>query len=78
MDSPFELELRELLAGITPLPPDFSPETDLLDALALESAQIMEFVMEVEDRFDIIIDQRQLAEVRNIAQMAAVVGKAKA
>lgn len=78
MDSPLELELRELLAGITPLPPDFSAETDLLDALALESAQIMEFVMEVEDRFDIIIDQRQLAEVRNIAQMAAVVGKAKA
>ena len=78
MDSPLELELRELLAGITPLPPNFSAETDLLDALALESAQIMEFVMEVEDRFDIIIDQRQLAEVRNIAQMAAVVGKAKA
>ena len=78
MDSPLELELRELLVGITPLPPDFSAETDLLDALALESAQIMEFVMEVEDRFDIIIDQRQLAEVRNIAQMAAVVGKAKA
>ncbi len=78
MDSPLELELRELLAGITPLPPDFSSDTDLLDALALESTQIMEFVMEVEDRFDIIIDQRQLAEVRNVAQMAVVVGKAVA
>ncbi|MYG11513.1 MAG: acyl carrier protein, partial [Gammaproteobacteria bacterium] len=78
MDSPLELELRELLGGITPLPPDFTSDTDLLDALALESAQIMEFVMEVEDRFDIIIDQRQLAEVRNIAQLAAVVGKAVA
>ncbi len=78
MDSPLELELRELLAGITALPPDFTADTDLLDALALESAQIMEFVMEVEDRFDIIIDQRQLAEVRNIAQLAAVVGKAVA
>ena len=78
MDSPVELELRELLARITPLPADFDSDTDLLDALALESAQIMEFVMEVEDHFDIIIDQRQLAEVRNIAQMAAVVGKASA
>ena len=78
MDSPLELELRELLAGITSLPPDFSSDTDLLDALALESTQIMEFVMEVEDRFDIIIDQRQLAEVRNVAQMAVVVGKAVA
>lgn len=78
MDSPLETELRELLAGITALPPDFTSDTDLLDVLALESAQIMEFVMEVEDRFDIIIDQRQLAEVRNIAQLAAVVGKAVA
>ena len=78
MDSPVELELRELLARITPLPADFTADTDLLDALALESAQIMEFVMEVEDHFDLIIDQRQLAEVRNIAQMAAVVGKASA
>ena len=78
MNSALELELRELLGGITPLPADFTPDTDLLDALALESAQIMEFVMEVEDRFDIIIDQRQLAEVRNIAQLAAVVGKALA
>ena len=78
MDSSVELELRELLARITSLPADFTADSDLLDALALESAQIMEFVMEVEDHFDIIIDQRQLAEVRNIAQMAAVVDKASA
>ena len=78
MDSPLELELRELLAGITPLPSDFTSDTDLLDALALESTQIMEFVMEVEDRFDIMIDQRQLVEVRTVAQMAVVVGKAGA
>ena len=78
MDSPLELELRELLGHITPLPPDFAPDTDLLDALALESAQIMEFVMEVEDRFDIIIDQGQLAEVRNIAQLAVIVSQAAA
>lgn len=77
MDRRVELELRELLAGIAPLPADFSSQTDLLDALALESAQIMEFVMEVEDRFDIVIDQRRLAEVRNLDQMAAVVRQAR-
>ena len=78
MDSPIELQLRELLADITPLPANFTRDTDLLDALALESAQIMEFIMEVEDCFDIVIDQRHLADVRNVAQLAAVVGKAVA
>jgi len=77
-NSALELELRDLLGRIVPLPADFSADADLLDELALESAQIMEFVMEVEDRFDIVIDQQRLAEVRSIAQMAAVVRQAAA
>lgn len=68
-----EAKLRDLLAAVAPLPEDFSPQTDLLEALALESAQIMEFVMEVEDHFELIIEQDKLANVRNVAQLADIV-----
>lgn len=72
MDS-IETKLCDLLAAVTPLPQDFSPQTDLLETLALDSAQIMEFVMEAEDHFEIAIEQDRLAEVRNVAQLAEVV-----
>ena len=68
-----EAKLRDLLAAVVPLPEDFSPQTDLLEALALESAQIMEFVMEVEDHFELVIEQDKLANVRNVAQLADIV-----
>lgn len=68
-----EAKLRDLLAAVAPLPEDFSPQTDLLEALALESAQIMEFVMEVEDHFELVIEQDKLANVRNVAQLADIV-----
>ena len=68
-----EAKLRDLLTRVTPLPADFSAQTDLLETLALESAQIMEFVMEVEDHFEIVIEQERLANVRNVAQLADVV-----
>ena len=68
-----EAKLRDLLAAVAPLPEDFSPQTDLLEALALESAQIMEFVMEVEDHFELVIEQDKLAGVRNVAQLADIV-----
>lgn len=71
--NPVELKLRDLLATVTPLPADFSPQTDLLESMALESAQIMEFVMEVEDHFEIVIEQEELASVRNVAQLADIV-----
>ena len=51
-------------------------ETDLLDELALESAQVMEFIMEVEDHFEIIIEQESLAEVRTIGHLAGAVREA--
>ncbi len=68
-----EAKLRDLLARVTPLPADFSVRTDLLETLALESAQIMEFVMEVEDHFEVVIEQERLANVRNVAQLAGIV-----
>lgn len=68
--------LGELLAQVTGYAGKLRPETDLLDELALDSAQVMEFVMEVEDRFEIVIEQERLAEVRTIGQLADIVRSA--
>lgn len=68
-----EQQLRDLLEHIASLPPDFDGNSDLIEDLALESMQVMEFVMEAEDHFDIAIAQDRLADVRTLSQLAAVI-----
>lgn len=68
--------LGELLAQVTGCDGKLGLETDLLDDLAMDSAQVMEFVMEVEDRFEIVIEQEKLAEVRTMGQLADLVRSA--
>ena len=72
MDS-IERMLCGLLGRTVTLDVPVTPQTDLLDELALSSAQVMEFIMEVEDHFEIILEQEALADVRNIGQLATVV-----
>ena len=72
MDS-IEQTLCDLLEQTVVLSGPVDAGTDLLDGLALASAQVMEFIMEVEDHFDIVMEQEALADVRTIAQLAEVV-----
>ena len=72
MDS-IEQTLCDVLARSVALDGPVDAETDLLDGLALASAQVMEFIMEVEDHFDIVIEQQALADVRTIRQLAVAV-----
>ena len=65
--------LTELLAAQLPEPATVTPETDLVSDLALESVQIMEFIVEVEDHYDIAISLEALAETRNLDQLARLV-----
>ena len=68
-----EETLCDLLARTVSLSGPVSAQTDLLDGLALASAQVMEFIMEVEDHFDIVIEQESLADVRTIGELADAV-----
>ena len=72
MDS-IEQTLCDLLEQTINLSGPVAADTDLLDGLALASAQVMEFIMEVEDHFDIVIEQEALADVRTIGQLAVAV-----
>ena len=50
-------------------------DTDFVSGLGLESIQVMEFVMEVEEKFDIAIDLDTLSNVRSLRGLAAVVSR---
>lgn len=50
-----------------------SAATDLVNDLALESVQIMAFVTDVEDHFDIAIELEALGNIRTLGELAAVV-----
>ena len=53
--------------------PDLTAATDLVDDLALESIQVMDFLAEVEDHFDILIEVDRLANIRTLAELAKLV-----
>jgi len=72
--SNIEPELMDLLRQALEQPlPDLTASTDLIDELSLESIQVMDFIAEVEDHYDIIIEVDRLATVRTIADMGALV-----
>jgi acyl carrier protein len=61
--------------GFLKNPPPLTGETNLIADLALESVQVMEFVVEVEDHYDIAIDLESLSNVHTIGELAAVVAR---
>ena len=52
-----------------------SPATHLVGDLGLESIQVIEYLCEVEDHFDLAIDEGTLADVQTITDLAAVIRK---
>ena len=70
-------QLAELLRPQLLQPADLTDQTDLISDLALESVQIMEFMVDVEDHYDIAISLEALAEIRTLEQLAQVVSQAR-
>jgi len=68
-----EAEITRILVGFLKQPRPLGGDTDLIADLDLESVQVMELVMEVEDHYDIAIDLESLSNVHTISELAAVV-----
>ena len=73
--SAIENELIHLLRGTLTNPSELTSETNLIADLGLESVQIIEYLCEVEDHFDLAINEDALADTKTIADLAAVVEK---
>lgn len=52
---------------------DISPDTNMVTDLQLDSFQVMEFMLEVEDHYDVAIDLVSLSNIHTIADLATVV-----
>lgn len=70
-----EAEITRILAAFLEKPPVLTGATDLIADLDLESVQVMEFVVEVEDHYDIAIDLESLSNVHTVSELAAVVAR---
>ena len=70
-----EQQLTKMLAAFLDGAYLIEPDTDLIADLQLESVQVMEFVVEIEDRYDIAIDLDTLSEARTVSDLAAIVAR---
>lgn len=52
---------------------NITASTDMVADLQLDSFQVMEFMLEVEDHFDIAIDLESLSNIQTIHDLAGVV-----
>ena len=50
-----------------------SADTNMVTELQLDSFQVMEFMLEVEDHFDIAIDLESLSNIQTIEDLAGIV-----
>lgn len=50
-----------------------TPETNMVTELQLDSFQVMEFMLEVEDHFDIAVDLESLSNIQTINDLSGVV-----
>lgn len=66
-------EICKLLEPFNTVGARLSPSTDISTDLNIDSVTVMDFVMEVEDHFDIEIPLNVLSETRTIADLAKVV-----
>ncbi|MGI9463373.1 MAG: acyl carrier protein [Aestuariivirgaceae bacterium] len=68
-------KLGELLAPFNSKNVELKPDTEISADLDIDSVSVMDFVMEVEDHFDIDIPLNVLAETHTMTDMVEVVEK---
>jgi acyl carrier protein len=52
---------------------EITGNTNLVSDLTLDSFQVMEFLMEIEDEYDVAIDMNALSDVHTISDLSQVV-----
>jgi len=71
-------DLKEMLSGMNKSGVAITADTDFNADLNVDSVAVMDFVLMVEDRYDISIPINMLSEVRTVGEFAAVVTRARA
>ena len=53
---------------------EITGDTNLVSDFTLDSFQVMEFMMELEESFDIMIDMKSLSNTHTVRDLALIVG----
>ena len=67
--------LKNNWANTTSSEKTITSSTNMVTELQLDSFQVMEFMLEVEDHFEIAIDLESLSNIQTISDLATVVVK---
>lgn len=70
-----ESTIREALAAIRPEAAGLPGDADLAQAADLDSADVMDLVMEIEDSLDISIPVETMAQARTINELCAGIAR---
>lgn len=54
-----------------------TPETDLINQLAIDSVKLLGLIMEIEDEFDISVPINALADVQTVRELTDLIHKIK-
>ena len=68
-----EAEVIGLLAKRVPAGVTVTAETAIVGGLGLDSVAILDFIMDIEDRFDISIPLDRVAEVQTVAELSTAI-----
>ncbi|MBL79879.1 MAG: phosphopantetheine-binding protein [Nitrosomonadaceae bacterium] len=56
---------------------EITPDTDLINELAIDSVKLLNLIMEIEDEFDISVPINVLADVHTVRDLANLIFKIK-
>lgn len=68
-----ERRLLDHLRGLADGDPELGPETDLVDTLGLDSTEVVDMVLDIEDEFDVLVPMNELTDVRTAGELASLV-----
>jgi acyl carrier protein len=72
-----ETAIRESLRSLRPAAAGLDGDVDLAQEAGLDSAEVMDLVMEIEDRLDVSIPVETIAEARSINELCAGIARLK-
>ena len=70
-----EAAIREALRSLRPAAAGLDGDADLAQEAGLDSAEVMDLVMEIEDRLDVSVPVEILADVRTFDQLCAGIAR---
>lgn len=56
---------------------EITPQTDLINQLAIDSVKLLNLIMEVEDEFDISVPINALTDVQTVHELASLIHQIK-